>query len=277
MSRRPRRSSSLSARPVSAALALALFGCVGHLEIEGAPCPCPDGFVCCPTLSACVASDESCPPHYPPSSGRTCSEDQDCPQQEICEVWSAQGHTGLFGPGLCRHRCTPDYPCSEGERCAPVHHDGQAMEALAILPACVPETPAVECQAFSCQACPPDRLGSTFCHDGDVWGCLFGSHLTCGITCETVWLKTCRDDSCQEGDGFAECMTNEPVDSLPCDLYPCADCPSDEIGAAYCAGQEIQTCTAMPWGEDCEEICMPQVVETCAGQCTEQDGPVCES
>src|SRR3989339_1271159 len=46
--------------------------CVSHVEIEGAPCPCPEGYSCCATLSGCIPSHTLCPNTYSPSSNKSC-------------------------------------------------------------------------------------------------------------------------------------------------------------------------------------------------------------
>lgn len=261
---------------IGALLLVPTLACVGHLEITGAPCPCPKGYTCCPTRNSCIPEHQKCPSSYPISSREPCRADVDCPQNEICETWRQSSGGQLFGPGLCRQSCTTQFPCSQGEVCEPILHNGTTMDSLAALPACVPEQKTAQCRQLSCSACPADRLGATFCQNGNVWGCLVGVHLHCGITCQMTELHLCKFESCEDEGNGAACMTNEPIDITPCDRHNCGDCSVD-VGSSGCVGQEIATCTAMPFaGDTCSRICIEQTVQSCSGSCQETPAPVCQ-
>ena len=45
---------------IASALALVLGGCVGGARVEGAPCPCADGYTCCTSTNLCVELPSSC-------------------------------------------------------------------------------------------------------------------------------------------------------------------------------------------------------------------------
>jgi hypothetical protein len=116
---------------------LLLGGCVPHTEISGAPCDCPDGYICCETLMACVKVDAECPSEYPNSSKIPCTANSLCSRTEACWIWTEGGD--LQGPSECRRRCPKEYPCSQGEVCDLVPTNASPLEDPELLKVCIPE------------------------------------------------------------------------------------------------------------------------------------------
>jgi hypothetical protein len=54
-------SSYRGALAMFAALAFAAFACAPSVPLQNRPCPCGDGWVCCPSGEVCVQEGESCP------------------------------------------------------------------------------------------------------------------------------------------------------------------------------------------------------------------------
>ncbi|HEY3451435.1 MAG TPA: vWA domain-containing protein [Myxococcales bacterium] len=87
---------------------LGLLGCVKTLPAENYPCPCGDGWQCCPIANVCIAKGESCPtPSCIPDcsggkcgpnecgtscgacacNGKTCHEDEVCTPVKRCGIY----------------------------------------------------------------------------------------------------------------------------------------------------------------------------------------------
>ncbi|MBN2494312.1 MAG: hypothetical protein JXR96_06975 [Deltaproteobacteria bacterium] len=252
-------------------------GCVPLEEIEGAPCPCPEGFNCCKTLRACLSDLEQCPSSYPPSSGTPCEADADCPRGEICHAWRLEGGE-LAGPRECRQDCAEQAPCAEGERCEVVLHDGFDLDLMHTAPACVDEQAISGCEGLNCSSCGLEWIGRPYCAGSDIEACFVSLDPFCGLVCQPVLLFECGIAGCvQSGEGV-EC--GEPVDGpSPCQDYPCDACPEPSDPAkAVCDGDVLVACTSMPWAADdgCDRICMP-LRNPCAEDmvCSQEGGAHC--
>ncbi|MBN2360903.1 MAG: hypothetical protein JXR83_15715 [Deltaproteobacteria bacterium] len=252
-------------------------GCVPHLAIEGAPCPCPTGYQCCPTLHSCLEPGSACPDRFPQSSGQQCDRDADCPASEICAAWTAAGSGDVIGLRQCRQRCSGEFSCADGERCRPTLHDAQPTTELNLVSACLPQEQPASCAAASCDACPTERQGELFCADGDVHGCFFSVDATCGVICQDVEVIDCDLRGCEETETSAKCAIPS-YDTEPCDVFDCAACPAEQSPhQVYCSGDSVVACYAMPYqGEGCGQICLQQTIESCQQACSEQGGAHCQ-
>jgi len=59
---------------LTAVLSLAVSGCVQEYSADQHPCPCADGYICCPYTDTCFESPGPC----------TCHEHGDCPEGDFC-------------------------------------------------------------------------------------------------------------------------------------------------------------------------------------------------
>jgi hypothetical protein len=247
---------------------LVLAGCVPHVAVDGAPCPCPSGYTCCATLAACVPAGEpdACPPRQDESSGNECSRDADCTTNEICQAWkNADGK--LAGPRQCRKACSAA-ACAADETCQLVPHDGALLVASDLVRACVPDGDS----ACHCSDCDDTQLGRTYCAGDQLEGCFLAFNEACGVSCETVVLATCP--GCLTKPGGAACPSAAD-DGDACFSQPCSAC--DSVGAATCDGDAIVSCARASYpGEVCNEICVVHTSQCPAGsRCTEERGSEC--
>ncbi|MFC1609422.1 hypothetical protein ACFL6C_00555 [Myxococcota bacterium] len=252
-------------RATTAIICVSLFswiavGCVPHVSVNDAPCPCGDGFHCCPTLSACLRDERACPQGYPPSTERGCSSDDDCPRGELCASWTTVGSTGpseeVSGPQHCRKDCKDGYVCGEDETCAFSLHDAGKTDALDLVRLCLPTGDG--CDAWRCNGCPNSDIGETQCHEHQIIGCLVGVHPSCGISCREVVLQS----GC---DGL--------IPPRQCPIFPCSDCLEDTGGRPVCSGDDVSVCfIGRPYEpEICDVYCIQAPVETCANGCQESE------
>lgn len=265
-------------------LAAVCTECISGLEVEGAPCPCPGGYACCPSLRACLPSGADCPESYPASSAAECVRDGDCPPNEICHAWRREDGTPA-GPRRCRHDCTDKTVlCAPGEVCEPAPHDDQPLADMHIGWACVDQEPLPGCAEQRCSACGP--AGGTFCdqEQREVLGCFLAVHPDCGAVCNLVTVETCsmQGNVCVAVAGGARCREPE-TDGDICNDYPCAGCPGGGAGGLYCDNNAVTTCGSVEVtgemcslvGCECDRACFHVPVEICDGSCSEDGGAHC--
>lgn len=277
--------------PVPRALLLCVllpaWGCVSEVELEATPCPCGEGYQCCTSLGLCLQGNQSCPTTYPPSSAGACSGDTDCPANEACHAWSLDSKE-VAGPRQCRRTCDePSIPCAQGESCQLAPHDALPLADEQRVPLCLPSgphgqqdggplndatgdaVPEASCDPWSCQDCPPDKVGKTFCDGTSLSGCLVSTHPTCGATCEKVELKHCTN--CTESGGVITCEDHSIIPQYPCLDLPCSACPADKL--TFCHNSAVSTCLRMPYeGNTCSELCLVQELIPCPTACSESSG-----
>ena len=254
-------------------ISLLLVACVPHVAVTDAPCPCGEGFYCCPTSTTCLRNGEQCPDTYPPSSLRPCTQDRDCPKGEACASWQAQSSLGespqISGPQLCMHACELGIACSTGETCAYSLHDNRDVKALALATLCVPDDPSGACAQWLCTGCSGLAVGETRCDSGSCASCMVSIHPRCGVTC------TLEPFEC------SNCAVPPPPPS--CADYPCDDCATGAPGARICLdsspGDVIATCAiARPPSDDsCTTYCADILLATCPSDCVVDSdfGPIC--
>ena len=263
---------------------IGLFGaCISNVEISGAPCPCPSGYRCCATLNdTCVRDVEgACPSAYPASSRSECQIDDDCPLHELCRSWTLAAAGEVAGPKECRRTCVGAYVCATGEVCEATPHDGRLLDATNVALACLPETSPAGCEGLTCRSCGAERVGVAFCDGAEVKGCFVALHETCGVTCLTVPIQQCGTADCVESADGAQCP--QWVFSSWCLEFDCNACgASGTSGSVFCSGDEVVACRAVPVHGDqcngqctCDEICVRDVIESCAGPCSEEGGAHC--
>jgi hypothetical protein len=78
----------LTARAACLAACLASHACVSNVSLEGAKCPCADGFKCC--VDVCVPVDEACP------VGRECLRPP--VTEPVLEIGEGSGTDTVFEP-----------------------------------------------------------------------------------------------------------------------------------------------------------------------------------
>jgi hypothetical protein len=251
--------------------------CISHVDVDGSPCPCPDGYSCCETLAKCMATTAVCPSTHPPSSGRPCQADSDCGAAEMCHSWANSGAPG--GPRLCRQRCADKSPCADQEVCEITPHDGRPLPEMFLARLCVPATPPAGCEGQGCRAADMDQLGHTFCDGDTVRGWFMATNPRCGLTCQSVVVQDCSPGVCEAKDGNARC--NVFTLSTPCDTLPCEGCGTAP-GSFFCDGPKLTACVAMPASEavclgscPCTHLCYRQVVKDCGSCVVGADGPSC--
>jgi hypothetical protein len=260
-----------------------LFGpgvaaCVPHVAVDGAPCPCPEGFDCCATLSQCIPAGGQCPATYPPSSMRTCRWDSDCTPNEMCQSWISGGTPA--GPGVCR-RCCPDrYTCADGEVCELAPHDNRPLEDMSLGRICVPAAPPAGCESQGCRDCDLSQLGNTFCDGNRVRGWFLALHPRCGLTCRSILVTDCTPDTCEIFDGTARCagVANH---ASPCAALSCSQCGAAP-GSFFCDGTKLAVCASLPIDDvtcggacGCRQVCSREVVRSCTSCVVESSGPSC--
>jgi hypothetical protein len=131
--------------------------------------------------------------------------------------------------------------------------------------------PPAGCAAWTCDACPPDRVGRTFCEGNDLYGCLASGHPRCGILCKKKLVSQC--ETCVDSGGVVTCDGNLIVPI--CLAHSCDKCPAGE--ASFCDGSTVRACLRASFGGGCAELCDLDEVEVCAGGCAEdgQGGAAC--
>lgn len=255
------------------ALALVVLGiaaCVATVPIEGAPCPCPEGFRCCETSQACLPEGTACPARPPPSSLTPCARDAECPPNEACHAWT-DDQAQPQGPRTCRRVCPPSAACAEGETCALAPRDGQALKTLQVARLCLPSTPPSGCEQTGCDGCTLDELNRMFCDGDSLAGCFLALHPTCGLSCTRAVIQGCGKDKCIADAGVAHCAV--PMGLDPCLQFSCAGCPPQGF---TCSGTAIVACEAVAVGEvDCPAYCRRREVRQCAQACTADGGVHC--
>jgi hypothetical protein len=236
----------------TAAVLVALASCVPHVELEGAPCPCPEGYKCCEIRSDCVATEKPCPTSYPPSSGESCSDDADCPAGELCHAWT-DNESSLAGPQTCQRDCSAGLPCAQPEVCQLSLRDGSPVDNLyaSFMCSAVPDG----CEDAGCQECDPSQLGRTYCESREIKVCFAAVHPVCGLICSTATAQVCGDAGCMDSGGIG---CNSTPSGDPCAEFPCATCPNpSEPGGFVCdGGNRAVGCTqATLVGGSCDTIC----------------------
>lgn len=256
-------------------LALPWHACVPHVDIEGAPCPCPEGHQCCDTLSGCIPSHRTCPDTYPASSNAPCGQNGDCPAGELCQSHSDQ--TGdLAGPQICRRDCSAGLPCPPPETCALVLSDGAPVGEGKLARVCTAPDLVFACPSAECMDCDPSRLGTTFCLDKAVHACFQRIHPECGLICSLDLVQSCGSAGCMDSGG-GTCNAQPTGD--PCVQFSCDACPNGvEPGEFACDGTRgiVGCLTAEHAAGPCSIIC--KVVEIdCPGSsaCVDDGYPRC--
>lgn len=234
-------------------VAAAVLGCVPHVDVNRTPCPCGEGFTCCPTLSLCLAEQQDCPDKYPLSSGKNCDGDNDCPHGEACASWS-NANAQDQGPRQCRRLCSDAFSCSEGETCTYTLHDGQTIQRLQVGQLCLEDRPSDPCAHWPrCTGCDGTEPGATTCINHDLYGCLVGVHGECGLTCTLQQMGSCTTTAAQL-----------------CLDHSCEDCISQYGDAPFCHDNDVTTCghlTPPEPGPDCSVLCGKYPVKVCANGC----------
>lgn len=236
-------------------MALVVTGCVTHVGIEGALCPCPEGYTCCANSGTCARDDSQCPTHLA-SSGSACVADSDCQRPgERCAAWA--GSEGvLLGPKECRRRCGGDLACDANEKCRPSLHDGAPSETLDVEWLCLGAT---GCNDSGCDRCPENRVGQQYCDVTGLMGCFLALDRTCGVTCHPTKLSAC--ENCVDDALGARCLT--PTTSLLCGRYQCDDCPTEPV----CAGTQKRECLSTKSNDvGCMRLCAVRET-TCTSGC----------
>lgn len=254
---------------------LLMVSCVPHVAIEGAPCPCADGYQCCETLSQCIDNLDTCPDTYPPSSGTPCSRNSDCPNNEFCQAWSIEdGSTA--GPMTCRVDCFSGPHCVTGEVCELAPQDGTPLAELQVIPMCTDEIRMEGCESVGCQDCDMGQLGQTFCQGRSMHACFLGVHPMCGLSCSSMVVQPCGDAGCMDSGGS---VCNSPSSNDPCVDFACSLCPNPAApNEVACGGtdQVVGCVTASFAGGSCNSICETVSWECSAlSVCVEQDGARC--
>jgi hypothetical protein len=254
------------------------------VDIEGAPCPCPEGSSCCTSLSVCLLPGSTCPDAYPPSSDNFCDRDADCPLGELCPAWQLEDGTAA-GPRRCRHDCTDrSLACAQAEICEPAPLDGRALSQVYIGWVCAPEQPLIGCEKQNCRQC--EQAGGTFCDpsEAEVLGCFLAVHPDCGLTCTIVSVARCDGEKsyCMDISGGAVCSIYQ-VDGDICSAFPCDTCPGDGPGSLFCEANAVTTCASLAVEPgmcttdacSCDQACTRVVVEACPGACSSDGGAHC--
>lgn len=249
--------------------------CVPHVEIEGTPCPCPDGYTCCSTLAECIATHKACPDTYPASSEKPCARDSDCPRGELCQTWSL-GANGLAGPQSCRRDCSTGFPCHGNEKCGLILHDGSSLDDKKVVQACIIPNLAQGCETPGCRDCNPSYLGKHFCQEKTIHACFQNLHPECGLLCSNTMVQGCGSAGCMDTGGQA--CNGEPIGD-PCESFSCAVCPNPANPSEFaCDGTtRIAGCLVADFpGSTCMQICKP-VTFDCPGSstCSDDGYPHC--
>jgi hypothetical protein len=262
--------------PPSLAL-LSLAACVSHVPVEGAPCPCPAGLVCCETLGRCLAQDAACPSTYPESSNQPCQRDDECTiPGEFCASWEADGVAA--GPRVCRRACSAEHACFDGEICSLSPHDLAPLEDLNVARLCVSAIPAVGCEHQGCEDCDLDQFRSTYCDGNAIRGCFLATHPRCGLTCFSLIANDCGTQRCVETEREGARCEEQVFSTSPCLSMPCSLCESGP-GTFFCDGNDLSVCVSLPTNDlycgdqpcACPEICSRQAVRSC-DRCVEAAG-----
>jgi hypothetical protein len=263
-------------------IALSIAACVGQVEIDYAPCPCPEGYQCCQSLNdGCLSADQECPDQYPASSRASCVVGRQCPYGESCHVWKAPDGQPA-GPGECRRLCPHDYACDGSDICRLSVHDGASLTALNITRLCLSDPAEPGCENLECLECESSQLSKTFCDGNLVRGCFFALDQRCGLTCRSTVIVDCGPTGCLPIEGGAKCA--EYGWGEWCDDYSCSLCGSPEnINSLFCDGDSIAMCSSIDLvdehcpgaGCDCDQICMTQPLVSCANGCSQEGGAHC--
>jgi hypothetical protein len=251
------------------------LGCVPLEEIDLAPCPCPEGYFCCDTLSSrCVQDSSDCPDTHPPSSKTPCSNNIDCPDGEICQSWSLDNDQ-LIGPQECRRQCSEDPACAAGETCKLILQDGRKLDLANLEFACISKTPLDGCADVGCDNCLNNHIGKTYCHELNVYGCFLALHPQCGLSCHTVEVENCLGQGCLTSENGAECISSS-VQNICLD-FDCSACSAPlGIGEFSCVDNKVTACTTLHSNHPvCSEICHLEIIEECSGSCVDSGGSHC--
>lgn len=272
----------------------AAAACVPLVELESKPCPCAEGFSCCETLGVCLSGSQRCPASYPASSGAACSRDRQCQRAEACHAWTTgdDAQTTPAGPRQCRRQCDPSISCADGEVCLLAPHDGQPLSAFRAAPLCLPRAARAgrgdgggadggqpvgdggqpdRCEAWSCQGCPADKIGKTFCQGDDLYGCLVATDPQCGLKCRKVKVQSCK--RCVESGGSTTCDAANIVPDDPCEDFPCTAPGCGASAPSYCSDGKVATCLRVAFqGSTCSRLCRAETLESCSGSCRVSGG-----
>lgn len=264
-------------------LLLGLISCFKEDPIEQAPCPCPAGYVCCPTKTGCIKEGNECPQEYQPSTAQSCTDDEGCQRGEACQKWRLQDGT-LAGPGKCRKLCEEPYDCAPGEICELTPRNGDSFSLMQYAKMCVPEDDIPGCSAIRCSQCNNGQLHDPFCFDDDVYGCFFFPHPVCGLQCAQQVIESCRSfgDACRRIGAVSICGLANGSNYCNDDRFDCDVCRGSLEGeGAVCVGNTLVSCLSMPYSIGaCEELCIRQETPcpdgiTCTTSGSENAAPLC--
>jgi hypothetical protein len=245
--------------------------CVPHVEIEGSPCPCPGGYMCCELLFECIDEQGTCPDSYPPSSATPCLTNDDCPKGEVCQAWSMENGS-IGGPKTCRRDCSSGFSCASTEVCKLALQDGTLLADLNVARMCTTEAPLEGCKNDGCLDCEISQLGQTFCEDKGIHGCFLGIHPVCGLTCSSSVVQACGYAGCMDSGG-STCNSQPIVD--PCVEFSCSACPNPGVPMEHqCENSHrVVGCLVAAFaGDSCNSIC-----QTVSWECSEPSSCVEEN
>lgn len=257
---------------------LSQVGCISPTPIEGALCPCPDGYYCCETQNACLANQSNCPSTQSSSSEKDCSFDAQCPSNEYCHAWTGADKQ-IRGPQKCRQPCTSAHPCAQGERCSIAPSNGDSLSVTNTQRMCVPTQPAAGCENVSCNECADEQFSALFCGQNDtdsiVQTCAYALSVQCGLNCSFKTIEVCEQDApCVTHNDETKCSKTWTFPLFdPCDDFNCEKCAS-RPGEYTCSGNDIIQCSTVAYpGETCNQICFLDT-QSCGDNriCVEQNG-----
>jgi hypothetical protein len=245
-------------------LAASSTGCVAHVGLDDAPCPCGPGYTCCNTLALCVREGAICPASLPPSTNKACMTDDQCGGGELCAAWRVGDppNATYYGPRSCRRTCSNSTSCDAEESCLLSLHGGTSIDLLQAAHLCLPSRPEPGCEGWTCSGCGSLELGGiSDCSNSQVEACTFAIRPTCGIKCALSVVGACN--------GIA------PL----CEQDSCGRCPGGTATGSQCLGDEVEVCLASkaPATESCAQICVTATVAQCARGCVSSgaEGATC--
>jgi hypothetical protein len=231
--------------------------CISHVETDSTPCPCGNGFECCPTLGLCLSPDETCPKSIPLSTANKCEQDFDCPAGELCASWRlSNGEPG--GPRTCRKACPGGLICAPDETCAWSYHDDTQLSEQNLKMLCLADEES--CQPWRCLGCANLAPGETQCLNQQLTACLLGLHRQCGLYCQEIVVRE-------------TCSGIFPYD--PCEEASCSSCHNEYGTTPHCQdNHSINACLYASPPEDgasydCSEYCIHTQVAECPNGCSQ--------
>ncbi len=281
-------------RLLSSAVLLMLTACVplSGYDIDGAPCPCPSGYLCCSgacqkNALVCMDTDTATDTDTDTADSETstapasCETNDNCQGGEVCLSWR-DNEDQLQGPRVCRPTCFSSDECNEWEVCELSLSDGRPMGERRLSLACLDASGFDGCAPSSCRACVSGFEGSDtdilsdmsipkkMCSEtaDRLLGCFAAIDEKCGLYCT---IETLIDCECAMSDGNAQCL--EPIDANPSDVwcvnYPCDQCQADP-GGTSCVDSAKNVCLSVALTDDicdgecaCNAICVEQQIGAC--------------